>query len=146
VITDPHIKVDPNYTVFSEGMLYDMKVFDNSMVMSTFVKNKTLKQFQGDCWPGKSQWVDFFNKLGRQWWSSQYRYDKFIGSKGLVSGIWIDMNEPSVFNQPETTMPREKALHVSEDGRFILHRDVHNAFGLMMAKATYEGLLERDQN
>jgi alpha-glucosidase (family GH31 glycosyl hydrolase) len=26
-----------------------------------------------------------------------------------------------------------------------MHRDVHNTYGHMMAKATYEGLIERDQ-
>ena len=53
------------------------------------------------------------------------------------------MNEPSVFNQKEITMPKLN-LHVLSDGRIVLHRDVHNIYGLMMSKATYEGMVERD--
>jgi alpha-glucosidase (family GH31 glycosyl hydrolase) len=59
--------------------------------------------------------------------------------------MWIDMNEPSVFSGPEITMPKS-ALHAiyTEEGRKYLrvnHGEVHNAYGLMMAKATYEGLI-----
>lgn len=53
------------------------------------------------------------------------------------------MNEPSVFNSPEITMPK-LAIHALYNGEAVLHRDVHNIYGLMMSKATYEGLVERD--
>ncbi len=53
------------------------------------------------------------------------------------------MNEPSVFGGPEGTMPKEN-LHTLADGTQFPHRDFHNAYGLMMTKATYEGLLYRD--
>lgn len=48
------------------------------------------------------------------------------------------MNEPSVFGGPEGTMPKT-SKHVLDDdfATQILHRDVHNAYGLMMSKATY---------
>lgn len=58
-------------------------------------------------------------------------------------GIWIDMNEPSVFNQNQITMPKN-LLHVMGDASMALHRDLHNAYGLMMSKATFEGLKKRD--
>lgn len=54
------------------------------------------------------------------------------------------MNEPSVFNQYEITMPKSN-IHTMKDGTLVFHRDVHNAYGLMMSKATFDGLLERDQ-
>ena len=53
------------------------------------------------------------------------------------------MNEPSVFNGPEGTIPKE-SLHFRDDGSFIHHRDVHNTYGLLMSKATYEGMIQRD--
>ena len=40
---------------------------------------------------------------------------------------WNDMNEPSVFNGPEVTMPKD-CLHY---GGFE-HRDVHNLYGFMV--------------
>lgn len=48
------------------------------------------------------------------------------------------MNEPSVFDGPEGTLPKH-AIHVLADNNAtkVLHRDVHNAYGALMAKATY---------
>jgi alpha 1,3-glucosidase len=45
--------------------------------------------------------------------------------------IWIDMNEPSVFDGPELTIPRD-ALHYKADGTAVQHKDVHNAYGRLM--------------
>lgn len=45
------------------------------------------------------------------------------------------MNEPSVFSGPEGTMPKGN-LH----GEFE-HRDLHNIYGMLMMKGTYNGLL-----
>lgn len=53
------------------------------------------------------------------------------------------MNEPSINNEDEFTMSKV-AVHYKSDGGKVLHRDVHNAYGVLMAKATYEGLLKRD--
>ena len=51
------------------------------------------------------------------------------------------MNEPSVFSGPEMTLPKS-TLHTlyGDDGITkynVYHREIHNAYGLMMAKATY---------
>ena len=54
------------------------------------------------------------------------------------------MNEPSVFSGDELTMPKV-ARHYLSNGKLVLHRDVHNIFGALMSKATYEGLILRDQ-
>ena len=40
--------------------------------------------------------------------------------------LWTDMNEPSVFNGPEITLPKD-LLH--EGG--VEHRDVHNLYALL---------------
>lgn len=48
------------------------------------------------------------------------------------------MNEPSVFNGPEVTCHKD-AIHL--DG--YEHRDVHNMYGQMVVRATWEGHLQR---
>lgn len=53
-----------------------------------------------------------------------YALDKFKGTTHNVH-IWNDMNEPSVFNGPEVTMPKD-CIHYGG----IEHRDVHNEFTL----------------
>ena len=67
----------------------------------------------------------------------QYKYESFKGTNKLFH-FWIDMNEPSVFSGPELTLPRN-SRHVLDDpdATQVLHRDIHNAYGALMAKATY---------
>ena len=42
---------------------------------------------------------------------------------------WNDMNEPSVFNGPEVTMPKDCIHH----GGFE-HRELHNLYGMMVVR------------
>ncbi|KAL2179057.1 glycoside hydrolase family 31 protein [Thermothelomyces heterothallicus CBS 202.75] len=125
-IIDPHIKNTDNYPVVAELKSKELGV-----------KNKDGNLFEGWCWPGSSHWIDAFSPAAREWWSSLFKYDKF---KGTMENTWIwnDMNEPSVFNGPETTMPKDN-LH---DGNWE-HRDVHNLNGLTFHNATYHALLTR---
>lgn len=51
-------------------------------------------------------WVDYLNPDARQWWSDKFAPKHFPGFDGIVD-IWNDMNEPSVFNGPEVTAPRD---------------------------------------
>lgn len=46
------------------------------------------------------------------------------------------MNEPSVFNSPEITMPKD-VLHLEGT---VEHRNLHNLYGFYMHRATFEGL------
>lgn len=48
------------------------------------------------------------------------------------------MNEPSVFDAPEITMPKDN-LHMSGT---VEHRDLHNLYGQYMHRATFEALLK----
>ncbi|CDW88484.1 neutral alpha-glucosidase ab [Stylonychia lemnae] len=83
--------------------------------INIFIKNDLNQTIVGNCWPGQSLW------------------------------IWIDMNEPSVFNTPEGTMSKF-AIHYNSEGKKLSHRDLHNAYGLMMSRATYYGMLNRDED
>ncbi|RMZ86491.1 hypothetical protein DV736_g6282, partial [Chaetothyriales sp. CBS 134916] len=126
VIIDPHIKNTANYVVSDELKSKDLAV-----------KNKNNEIYEGWCWPGSSHWVDTFNLAARVWWKTLFSYDKF---KGTMSNVWLwnDMNEPSVFNGPEVTMPRDNIHHGNWE-----HRDLHNLYGMTFHNATYHALIER---
>ncbi|KAJ1845796.1 hypothetical protein LPJ73_004733 [Coemansia sp. RSA 2703] len=53
--------------------------------------------------------------------------------------VWNDMNEPAVFEGSEHTMPRSLKHYGGWE-----HRDVHNLYGLLQQKSTYEGLLSHE--
>lgn len=126
VIIDPHIKNEDGYEVVSE---MKSKEFG--------VKNKEGNLFEGWCWPGSSHWIDAFNPQAIEWWKTLFKYDKFKGTSENTF-IWNDMNEPSVFNGPETTMPKDNIHHGGWE-----HRDVHNMNGMTFHNATYQALLSR---
>ena len=48
------------------------------------------------------------------------------------------MNEPSVFDGPEITMP-PTLLHHDAEGRSYEHRELHNMYGLLMSMGTMDG-------
>ena len=127
VIIDPHIKNEGNYPVV-----------DELKSKSLGVRNKDNNLFEGWCWPGSSHWVDCFNPAAHEWWKSLFTYSSFTGTAANTF-IWNDMNEPSVFNGPETTMPKDNIHHGNWE-----HRDVHNINGMTFVNATYHALLARD--
>ncbi|CAK4030962.1 glycoside hydrolase family 31 [Lecanosticta acicola] len=127
-IIDPHIKNEGGYPVVDELKSKDLAV-----------KNKDGNIYEGWCWPGSSYWVDCFSPAARKWWAGLFKYSKFTGT-AKNTFIWNDMNEPSVFNGPETTMPKDNVHHGGWE-----HRDVHNINGMTFINATYEGLLARDK-
>ena len=126
-IIDPHIKNEGNYPVVEQ-----LKSLDHG------VKNKDANLYEGWCWPGSSHWVDCFSPAARKWWSTLFAYSSFKGTASN-SFLWNDMNEPSVFNGPETTMPKDNIHYGNWE-----HRDVHNVNGMTFINATYHGLLARD--
>lgn len=126
VIIDPHIKNKAKYHVSEELKSKGLAV-----------KNKEGKDFEGWCWPGSSHWIDAFNPLSIKWWASLFKYDAFKGTMENTF-IWNDMNEPSVFNGPEVTMPKDNIHYDNWE-----HRDVHNLNGMTFHNATFEALLSR---
>jgi alpha 1,3-glucosidase len=54
------------------------------------------------------------------------------------------MNEPSVFDRPELTFPKE-VLHSTDLGNSVENREIHNIYGLLMQQATYFGLMARNE-
>ncbi|KAL1918966.1 uncharacterized protein VTP21DRAFT_2347 [Calcarisporiella thermophila] len=126
-IVDPHIKKDENYFISKEAA-----------ELNLFVKEADgKKDFEGWCWPGQSQWVDYSNPKAREWWSSKFKFDQYKGTTEYCF-IWNDMNEPSVFNGPEISMPKNLIHHNGWE-----HRDLHNVFGTFYHAATADGLMNR---
>ena len=116
--------------------------FKYGLLQSIFVKQRNGSVLNGHCWPGDSVWLDYFNEGARTLWSHFYSFDFFMGTDDKW-GIWLDMNEPSVFNGPENTMPKD-AKHALSDGKEVWSKDVKNAYGVQMMQATYEGLKMRN--
>ncbi|MBL7075469.1 hypothetical protein ISS37_09560 [candidate division KSB1 bacterium] len=120
VIIDPGIKVDPDYWVYQEGIGGDY-----------FCSYPDGKPFSGEVWPGECHFPDFSSPAVREWWGGLY---KGLIAQG-VDGFWNDMNEPSVW---EGTF-LEVVLH-DDGGRESSHARVHNVYGKLMARGTYEGM------
>jgi len=126
VIVDPHIKRDGSYFLHNDAE-----------ANGYYVKNKDGNDYEGWCWPGSSSYLDLVNPAVRDYFSSRYSLANYQGSTENLY-IWNDMNEPSVFNGPEVTMPKDCLHHGG-----LEHRDIHNQFGHLMLMASYRGLLLR---
>ena len=131
VITDPHIRADPGYRAYLHGL-------EPNMTAPFFVRDCTNQTFVGESWPGKSTWIDFFNEPAREFWGSLYR--SFEQTPADLYSFWIDMNEPAVFNSVEQQTFPLTCLHRVQGSQDVLHRDVHNAYGLFMQKASFSAI------
>jgi alpha-glucosidase len=124
-IVDAGVKVDEHYSVYKEGVAGDL-----------FCKTAQGDDYENVVWPGMCTFPDFTNPEAREWWGEQHRPLLDAG----VAGIWCDMNEPGLFVPPNSTMPPD-VVHPG-GGNTRVHRQVHNAYGSLMAQATREGLLQ----
>ncbi|RDY29713.1 DUF4968 domain-containing protein [Romboutsia weinsteinii] len=119
-IIDPGVKVDKGYKIYDEGLKNGYFATDkNGITYTNWV------------WPGHSVFPDFSNTEVRNWWANNQKIMMDYG----VSGIWNDMNEPASFNGP---LPND--IKFNEDGNIVDHKEIHNAYGHLMSKATYEGI------
>ena len=129
-IVDAHPKVEKGYAPYDEGIAGNY-----------FVKNPDGTVYEAPVWPsladknpGPSVFPDFSNPAAREWWGSLYKSFLDIG----VAGIWNDMDEPAVFNTPSGTMPLDVVF--DNEGQPTTHREIHNVYGQLMSRATFEGL------
>ncbi len=130
VITDLHIAKVPGYKPYDEGLAADL-----------FIKNPDGTTYVGRVWPGPSVFPEFTLSSARRWWGTLYK--DFVGMG--IRGFWNDMNEPAIFDRRDKTMPLE-TVHRLDDGSKVDHRAVHNVFGMLNSRATYEGLLKLQPN
>ena len=120
VIIDPGIKVDPGYFVFQQGIEGDY-----------FCKLPDGSDYQGQVWPGWCHFPDFSNQATRTWWGELHQN---LINTGIM-GFWDDMNEPATWGGTFPDM-----VQFSDEGRNSDHLKMHNLYGLLMARSTYEGV------
>ncbi len=126
VIVDPGVKVDDGYFAYRDGLAADV-----------FCKNPDGSPFTDTVWPGNVHWPDFTNPDARAWWGDQHRRYLDTG----VAGFWNDMNEPAILGGRDFPDEVRFAFGDRGDGPTD-HREAHNVYGQLMARATHEGLLE----
>ncbi|KAF8342699.1 glycoside hydrolase family 31 protein [Cantharellus anzutake] len=132
VIIDPHLKRTSDYPVFAEAE-----------AKKILVKKANGEDYEGWCWSGSSAWVDFFHPDSWEWWHKLFSLTgKTEGWRWAKSTdtifIWNDMNEPSVFNGPEITMPKDSIHYGGWE-----HRDVHNINGMLYHNQTSQAVMRR---
>ena len=124
-IVDPGVKDDPAFGVLKRGLKAD-----------AFVKAADGRQdFLGEVWPSTSRFPDFLNARARAWWGDE---QKALLDAG-VAGIWNDMNEPANFARLDKTLAPDARHHTDHGPR--PHSEVHNLYGMEMARASREGAL-----
>jgi alpha-glucosidase len=130
-IVDPGVKQEPpdRNPVLRQGLERDL-----------FIRDAQGRLVTGHVWPGESLFPDFCREEVRGWWGECHRGLLEAG----VDGIWCDMNEPAIFDRAFRTpgmqlvdMPLD--CPQGEPGQGTVHAEVHNLYGLHMARAAYEG-------
>ena len=120
-IIDPGFKLDQNYPEFVKGI-------------GNYVMNSNNEIYTSKLWPGTSVFLNFIDNKSFNYWKQCIK--SFAEN---VDGIWLDMNEPALFNEEKTIA--HNALHYNSNG-LIEHSKIHNLYSLLEVRATYEALKE----
>lgn len=129
VIVDPHIK---------EGYYVSDYIINNEIGIKDNIIDST---YHGHCWPGKSVWIDTLNPKSQKLWDLQFKNGSELLGYSTNGHLWNDMNEPSVFNGPETSAPKDLMHYGNYE-----HRSIHNLYGLTFHETTYNSLIKRNSN
>ncbi len=124
-ILDPGIKAEEGYFVYDQGR-----------AEGHFVLTEAGEEYRGRWHAGMCAFPDFTRPLTREWWSGLVT--DFMEND--MDGLWNDMNEPAIFNEPAMTMPagnRHRGGGSLEPNR---HDRYHNLYGLLMARASRKGM------
>lgn len=124
VISDPGLKVDDAWSVYRDAR-------DGGHLLRTMAG----APYEGSVWPGRAVFPDFTRAATRTWWGDRVAELSRTG----VAGIWLDVNEPTVF--PESgggSVPDDTP--VDGDGTPSTMAEAHNVYGMLEARATREGL------
>lgn len=123
---DPGIKVDPDYFVYASGH-----------AGGHFVQTAGGQEYHGQVWPGTCAFPDFTRAETRKWWGDLY--EDFLAHG--IDGVWNDMNEPAVFDNPLKQVPEDLHHRADADlGGPAPHAKYHNVYGMLMVRASREGM------
>lgn len=116
---------------------------DEGAAQGVFLTNPDGSLLEAYCWPDAAFFPDFSRAAVRRWWGEQHRASHLETG---VAGIWNDMNEPATFDRPFSTgLSKQKPLPLAtphgEGEERTTHAEVHNLYGHLMGRATFEGLL-----
>ncbi|HKP84981.1 MAG TPA: TIM-barrel domain-containing protein [Blastocatellia bacterium] len=147
-IVDPGVKYQPakdsakDPTVKPELAAQDQSyyVLNQGLEKNYFLRRKDGSIYVGKVWPGDAVYVDYTLEAARRWWGDLHRAYVDNG----VAGIWNDMNEPSDF--VDQTGKAQMDVVNYDEGERSTHAKNRNLFGLLMARATYEGLERLEPN
>ena len=114
-IVDPGIKIEGGYQQYDEGV-----------ANGYFATYPDGENYTGSVWPGPCHFPDFYREDVRKWWGASFTALTGPG----VAGFWNDMNEPAAWGQNIPLMMKFGDSYLPE---------VRNAYGMQMARATYEG-------
>jgi alpha-glucosidase len=135
-IIDAHPKKQPGWSVYDSGLAGDH-----------YVKNPDGTVYEAPVWPSQAEknpapsvFPDFSKPAARAWWGGLFKQFVDMG----ITGIWNDMNEPAVFQTVTGTMPLD--VRHDNEGQPTDHREIHNVYGLLNSRATYEGLVRLAPN
>lgn len=123
-IVDAGIKADPRDPLCQDGLTDGL-----------FLTYPDGRPFKGPVWPGDCFFPDFSSPQARQWFGDQYHSLLELG----VAGIWNDMNEPTIIST-HGEAPPDIVRHDAE-GRGGDHRQYHNVYGMLMARASHDALM-----
>lgn len=139
---NPAPKAEPGYFVFQQ-MLEQGLYVKKGTPSPPAVPGLPADLYLGEVWPGWCGFPDFTRPDTQTWWGSLYAEFLTYG----VDGVWNDMNEPAIFNGgPLNTMPDDcqhqgglaLANGILPPGQHVIY---HNLYGMLMIKATREGIL-----
>ncbi len=134
LITDLHIAYAP-------GQNY--AAYDNGTKQGLWVRKADGSTYVAPVWPGDAVFPDFSRPTARDYWGTLY--SGFV--KDGVAGFWNDMDEPAIFKTRSKTMPLDNLDRIEEPGftpRDATQAEMHNVFGMLNSRATYEGVRKLD--
>ncbi|HPC38237.1 MAG TPA: glycoside hydrolase family 31 protein [Exilispira sp.] len=124
-IIDAGIKIEKGYPPY-----------DEYVKSGALIKKNNKENYTGTVWPGNCVFPDFFTEKAQQIFKELMK--DWI-EKTDTNGCWLDMNEPSVFD--------EKTRTISDNASFlngeIENQKVHNMYPYNQAKVTYESFIEK---
>lgn len=123
-IIDPGVKLEAGYSKYDEGI-----------ANGYFARTPEGEVYVNAVWPGDAVYPDFGCPKVRQWWADNQKYLVELG----VRGVWNDMNEPASFRGE---LPQDVVF--TDEDIPATHAQMHNVYGHLMSKATYEGMKRYD--